>query len=260
MERPEDDRTQPLWPATIPELEAMQLHLATAAPPPWHFPGDGETLLRGARPGAGLAPGLVIGGCFVCFGRDSGGPGAAGDPGWAAAVCWADGSLRSSVAVSGQAGAPYDAGHLALREGPLLEAAVRALPEPPEVLLVNSTGRDHPRGAGMALHLGAQLGLPTVGVTNRLLLATGDPPADALHECTAFECAGAITGWWVRTRAATRPLAVHAAWRTDARTALAVVLACTLRNRTPEPLRLARRTAREARARAGPAGAGAVRL
>jgi deoxyinosine 3'endonuclease (endonuclease V) len=42
---------------------------------------------------------------------------------------------------------------------------VRALPVVPEVLVVNATGRDHPRRAGLALHLGAVLRLPTVGVT-----------------------------------------------------------------------------------------------
>jgi deoxyribonuclease V len=44
-----------------------------------------------------------------------------------------------------------------------------------------------------------------------------------------------------------RPLAIHAAWRTDRATAADVLLA-TSRARTPEPLRRARRRAREARA------------
>jgi deoxyinosine 3'endonuclease (endonuclease V) len=52
---------------------------------------------------------------------------------------------------------------LALQEGLLLEQAVRALPIAPKVLVVNATGRDHPRRTGLALHLGAVLGLPTVG-------------------------------------------------------------------------------------------------
>lgn len=62
---------------------------------------------------------------------------------------------------------------LALREGPLLEAAVRALDERPDVLLVNATGRDHPRRAGLAVQLGTLLELPTIGVSHRPLLATG---------------------------------------------------------------------------------------
>ena len=50
---------------------------------------------------------------------------------------------------------------------------------PPEVLIVDSTGRDHPRRCGLALQLGARLGLPTVGVTHRPLTATGEWPEDA---------------------------------------------------------------------------------
>ena len=81
--------------------------------------------------------------------------------------------LLAGVASSGPAGGPYLPALLALREGPLLEQAVRALPIAPEVLVVNATGRDHPRRAGLALHLGAVLGVPTVGVTTRPLVAEG---------------------------------------------------------------------------------------
>ena len=63
----------------------------------------------------------------------------------------------------------------------------------------------------------------------------------------AFTRSREVVGYWLRTRAGTRPLAIHAAWRTDAETAAEVVLA-TCRARTPEPLRKARRQAREARA------------
>jgi hypothetical protein len=43
---------------------------------------------------------------------------------------------------AGRAGAPDQPGLLALREGPLLEATVRTLGQPPDVLLVDATGRD----------------------------------------------------------------------------------------------------------------------
>ncbi|MGH3118887.1 MAG: endonuclease V [Gaiellales bacterium] len=85
-------------------------------------------------------------------------------------------ALRSAV-VSGEPGAPYVPGHLAFREGPLLERAVRELDAAFDVLLVNATGRDHPRGAGLAFHLGAVLDVPTAGVTDRRLVAepAGEP-------------------------------------------------------------------------------------
>jgi deoxyribonuclease V len=219
------------WPADDAALEAAQDGLAAAAPPPWR-PSD--------------AP--LVAGCFVCFPRGYAGAGARGDRGWAAAAT-ADGP---AAVVRGAAGAPYRPGRLALREGPLLEAAVRALPERPEVLLVDATGRDHPRRAGLALHLGAVLDLPTVGVTHRPLHARGAWPEPPRGAHAPLTLGGEAVGAWLRVAGGRRPLAVHAGWRTDVATAIAVVLATTTGGaRTPEPLRRARRAARIARARDG---------
>jgi deoxyribonuclease V len=214
------------WPGSADALVDEQAKLAAADPAPWQF-----------------APGVIVGGCFVCFPRGPSGPGQAGDAAWAAAAVG-----EATAVVLGEAGASYEAGLLALREGALLEEAVRAVAGRPDVLLVNATGRDHPRRAGVTLHLGAVLDLPTVGVTHRTLLATGDEPEDAPGARSPLSLAGEIVGYWLRTKRGCRPLAVHAAWRTDPETAVEVALACTRGARTPEPLRRARRAARTARA------------
>jgi deoxyribonuclease V len=222
------------WPQTAEELVQVQHALAAASLPPWQLP-EGE---------------LEIGGCFVCFERGPAGPGQAGDRGWAGAA-----SLSGTTAIAcGRAGAAYEPGLLALREGRLLEEAVKRLPRRPDVVLVNATGRDHPRRAGLALHLGAVLGVPTVGVTHRPLLAEGAWPVDQTGAGSPLTLAGEVVGAWLRTRAGTRPLAVHAAWRTDAETAVAVALAALGHQRTPEPLRLARTVARIARVGGGSTG------
>jgi deoxyribonuclease V len=168
--------------------------------------------------------------------------------GWAGAALLVGGDLVQTVAVVGSAGAPYEPGLLALREGPLMEAAVRGLRERPEVVLVNATGRDHPRGAGLALHLGALLDIPTVGVTMRLLVAEGAMPADVVGAASPLLICDDVVGYWVRTKRGAHPIAVHAGWRTDPASAIAVILAVAGPTRTPEPIRQARRAAREARA------------
>ena len=146
--------------------------------------------------------------------------------------------------VEGLAGTPYEPGLLALRELAVLERAVRGLPRAPDILLVNATGRDHPRRAGLALHLGAVLDLPSVGVTHRPLFANGEPPAGGRGTRSPLDLDGEIVGCWLVTRRGRRPLAVSPGWRTDLEAAVAAVLATTGRARTPEPIRRARQLAR----------------
>lgn len=210
----------------------MQEELARSAPtaPRWVPPTD--------RP-------IAVGGLFFC--SSTRGP----DSAWAGACVVQDGRTVSSAVVSGEPRAPYVPGYLALREGRLLELAARRLNCGYDVLMVNGTGRDHPRGAGLALHLGASLGVPTVGVTDRSLVgeAVGEP-GEARGSSVPLVAGGETVGMVVRTRARAKPLVVHGAWRTDPDTAVAVVLGASGLARTPEPIRRARRITRLARARA----------
>jgi deoxyribonuclease V len=222
-----------MWPETPSELVRVQRELAKLNSARWHP----------------SAPRPFVAGCFVCFARGAFAPGDSAERGWAGATLMrADRNLAGTALVRGEAGAPYRPGLLALREGRLLEAAVRALPEPPEVVIANATGRDHPRRAGLALHLGAVLDLPSVGVTDRPLLASGPDPGPERGARTPLLLDGTAVALLLRTRAGARPLVVHAGWRTDLDTAASVVLAAIRRARTPEPLRRARRAARRARA------------
>ena len=126
----------------------------------------------------------------------------------------------------------------------------------PDVLVVNATGRDHPRRAGLAIQLGAELDLPTIGVTDRPLLASGEEPGARRGDASELRIGAEIVGCRLRTRQGARPLCVHPGWRTDLATAKDVVLLLCSRCRTPEPLRQARRLARSARARSGAAAQG----
>jgi deoxyribonuclease V len=116
------------------------------------------------------------------------------------------------------------------------------------VLLVNATGRDHPRRAGLAFHLGAVLELPSVRVTHRPLVADGTWPEDRRGATSPLLLEGELVGYWLRTRPGRRPLAVTARWRMEPDAAVDVVLRAMGWARTPEPLRQASRLARNARA------------
>jgi deoxyribonuclease V len=216
-------------------LVAEQLRLGRLRPAPWVVPSGR----------------FSAAGCFVAFARGEAGPGRPGDHAWVGAALVADdGAVLATAVVEGRAGAAYEPGLLALREGPMLLEALRALPDRPDVVLVDGTGRDHPRRAGLALHLGAVLDLPSVGVTHRLLVRRHDrpPPPGARGDRWPVVLDGETVAMWVCTASGTRPLVAHAAWRTDAEVAAEVVLRTGRGTaRTPEPLRQARRVAREAR-------------
>jgi deoxyribonuclease V len=220
-----------VWPSDADSLIARQRELATTAPEPQPF--DPTT--------------AIIGGCWVCFPRGLVGPGTDNDPAWSAAVIMIGGRMLERQVISGTARAFYVPGLMALRLGPLMEEAVRALSDRPQVLLLDATAHDHPRRAGLALHLGAELDIPTIGVTHRPLVASGDWPSDQRGATSPLRIGDAVVGCWLRTQPGIRPLAVHPGWRIDLATAVEVVTVLTRRRRTPEPLRRARQLARRAR-------------
>ncbi len=229
------------WPSDARALDAEQRRLAALHPPLWRMPTTRFT----------------VAGCFVAFARGQQGPGHPGDlmQVGAALVSYPGLSTVGCAVVPFRAGASYDPGRLALREGPGLAAAVRALGPRPDVLLVDATGRDHPRGAGLALHLGAALDVPSVGVTHRPLRASGPQPGPRAGDSSPLRLPAEggpqapVVGAWLRTTDGARPVAVSAGWRVDVDTAVRLV-AAVARARTPEPLRRARALARTARARA----------
>ena len=157
------------------------------------------------------------------------------------------GRMQEQRAVTSTARAPYLPGLLALRLGPLMVEAVRSLRDVPDVLLLDATARDHPRRAGLALHLGAELDIPTIGVTHRPLIASGEWPDDDPGAASPLRIGEESVGCWLRTQPGVRPLAVHPGWRIDLPTAVDVIMSMTSQRRTPEPLRRARQLARRTR-------------
>ena len=221
-----------VWPSNAGALIALQDAVGRRPVEPWTRP-----------PGP-----LLVGGCWVCFPRGLTGPGSAGDRAWAAAVVLREVELMDQSLLLGEASAPYVPGLLASRIGGVLEAAVRGLTVLSDVLLIDATGSDHPRRAGLAIHLGAVLELPTVGITHRPLIGEGPWPADRRGASTRVQIGDDVVACWVRTRRGTRPVVVHPGWRVGLDDAIELVLELTPRRRTPEPLRVARNLARRARA------------
>jgi deoxyribonuclease V len=220
------------WPPDSDELLLLQQALGELSPERWQPP---TTLLR-------------IGGCFVCFKRTQG-AGATGDAGFA----WAAVTHRRRLLAGATGGGPAGAvpARPARPPGRTPPRAGRTRPPDRSRCPGGQTPRDGtiPGRAGLAVHLGVVPGLPTVGVTTRPLLAEGGWPPDERCATAPLRLDKEVVGCSVRTRPGAKPVAEHAAWRTDASDAVWVVLTATRRARTPEPLRRARTLARTERAR-----------
>lgn len=136
---------------------------------------------------------------------------------------------------------PYVPGFLSFREAPAYLEALKALPEAPELLLVDGQGIAHPRGLGIAAHLGLHLDLPAIGVAKSLLFGRPQGPLPEAKGAAVplLGPQGETLGFLYRSRQGVRPLLVSPGHRVGVAEALAFVRGLPTRYRLPEPLRLA---------------------
>jgi len=77
---------------------------------------------------------------------------------------------------------PYVPGLLSFREAPILEAAIAQLRHPADAWMFDGQGRSHPRGVGLATHMGIRLEMPSIGAAKSVLLGRYDMPAPLQKE------------------------------------------------------------------------------
>src|SRR3989344_2746701 len=93
---------------------------------------------------------------------------------------------------------PFKQGFAAYREMPAMIEEVNQLEEEPDLLLVKGDGIVHPRGLGIASHLGLELNLATIGIQDSLTfgnLQDGKILAD-----------GRVVGFEIKTKEFSNPI------------------------------------------------------
>lgn len=145
---------------------------------------------------------------------------------------------------------PYVPGMLARREAPVLLEALRRLRVRPDVLLFDAHGAAHPRGFGLASHVGRLFGIPSIGCAKSRLVGQGERVGVGRGDRAWVVFEGRRVGLVLRTRAGVRPVFVSPGYRMTAARAAAIVLAAAPRWRVPEPLRAAHELAGRLRAAA----------
>ncbi|MBF0549962.1 MAG: endonuclease V [Deltaproteobacteria bacterium] len=138
---------------------------------------------------------------------------------------------------------PYVPGLLTFREGPALVRAFEELTHIPDVILFDGQGLAHPKGMGIAAHMGILIDLPTIGCAKSRLCGIHDPVPATKGSSVVLRHGQAIIGAVVRTRAGVKPVYVSPGHRADIEGSVALTLDLCRRFRLPEPIRLAHQAA-----------------
>jgi deoxyribonuclease V len=156
--------------------------------------------------------------------------------------------LVEEAGAAGECPFPYRTGLLSFREVPILAAALAQLHERPDVVLVDGQGIAHPRGLGLATHLGLVAEVPTIGVAKSRLVGEKVEPDLSAGSFKALIWKGKQVGWILRTRQGIKPLYVSPGHRITLPECLEITLACVSRYRLPVPVRQADLLSRRLRA------------
>lgn len=135
---------------------------------------------------------------------------------------------------------PYVPGLLTFREGPVLTRVFEQLRTQPDVIVFDGQGLAHPRGMGIATHMGLLLDTPSIGCAKSLLFGRYQEPDLAKGAWADLrDPQGGIIGAVVRTKLKTNPVFVSIGHRIDLAVAIQLMLTCARGYRIPEPTRLA---------------------
>ena len=163
---------------------------------------------------------------------------------------WPDLEVVDESFYCGEIRFPYVPGLLSFREGYLLEKAFLGLRKKPDLIIFDGQGTAHPRGFGIASHLGLRLDVPSIGCAkSRLFGETSEPPGeDKGNWRYLYSPGGHAVGAVLRTRRGVKPVYVSPGHLIDIQDSVHWVLETTSRYRLPEVIRAAHRRVGEERA------------
>jgi deoxyribonuclease V len=144
---------------------------------------------------------------------------------------------------------PYVPGYLSFREAPAVIACLRRVRTPIDVLVCDGQGIAHPRGLGLASHVGLWAGIPTIGCAKSRLVGSFVEPGARRGSFSSLVYEGERVGSVLRTRDGVKPLFISPGHLVDHEWSMKIVLACGTRYRLPEPSRLAHMAAGEEKRR-----------
>jgi deoxyribonuclease V len=132
---------------------------------------------------------------------------------------------------------PYLPGFFAFSAGPATLSAIKKLKRP-DLIMFPGRGIAHPRGLGLASHMGVLLDIPTIACSKTPLWRdypklSQDKGAYVFVKGEGGRLVGAVA----RTREGKNPVFVSPGHKISVQTAVKIVLQCSPRYRIPEPSR-----------------------
>ncbi len=157
-------------------------------------------------------------------------------------------SLLQTASQANKQSFPYVTGLLGFREAPTLIQAYNQLSFFPDVIMVDGHGVSHPRGLGVASHLGVLLDIPTIGVAKSILVGTPAAPlSEEVGSMVPLLWKGKEIAMMARTKKKCSPLIISVGHKISLRTATQLVMSSLKKYRLPEPTRYAHLAANKAR-------------
>ena len=139
---------------------------------------------------------------------------------------------------------PYVPTLLSFRECPILIKVFQNLKIKPDVMIYDGQGIAHPRGMGLASHMGLWFDIPSIGCAKTPLLREFVSPGPSKGSFGWIRREGKKVGAVLRTRENVKPLFVSPGHRIDLSTSIRLILASCRGFRIPEPLRKAHQISR----------------
>jgi deoxyribonuclease V len=132
---------------------------------------------------------------------------------------------------------PYVPGLLAFREIPPVVGALRKVESEVDAMLFDAHGLAHPRGMGLASHLGLFIDVPSVGCAKSRLVGEHEEPGPEKGDTADLVYRKTLVGKVVRTRSRVSPVYVSVGNGIDLASSVNLVLGCCTRYRLPETTR-----------------------
>lgn len=134
---------------------------------------------------------------------------------------------------------PYIPGLLSFREVPALLDVLRKIEVEPDLIFCDGQGIAHPRGLGIASHLGVILHKPTIGCAKSRLVGEFDPVGEDRGEYVYLRYQNRIIGAVVRTKSRVKPVFISPGYGVMLKDCIRFVLETCPTYRIPEPTRQA---------------------